>query len=389
MDAKICNSDEDIVSFLASRYGIRVTKDFVRSTVLKGFDRDSLDLMELMTIILIPTLIKAANQVIDQAEDSKRLVSNKSKELQVVKDLEEVFDPEKALEEVFDPEIIEETVEDVEKCAKPVMAKSVEDGHKSYMVEMVKDLEDGEEPENFNYAVKGIPIDVNSKNKQNFEKNINDLSSTNLVQPPEGLLQNVLNMVLHDAMDSIQPPLLDKKLLSAILESYGEIELSKNDGLLEEMVNCAVGSGGLLDVQSFARALTHDVQLYDVASENSPTSRLTDALSTLKVTNTGEMAQQCCCFGICASKCKHSFLTENVQKINTAETIDSVADTSGSKILPVFVWAAFIIFYFQVRNEFRRPNGCAIMSEDNIVEDFGCQVLDQIISWIITVLTIA
>jgi len=312
IDASI--KDEDIVSFLASRYGIRVTKDFVRSTVLKGFDRDSLDLMELMTIILIPTLIKAANQVIDQAEDSKRLVSNKSKELQVVKDLEEVFDPEKDLEEVFDPEIIEETVEDVEKCAKPVMAKSVEDGHKSYMVEMVKDLEDGEEPENFNYAVKGIPIDVNSKNKQNFEKNINDLSSTNLVQPPEGLLQNVLNMVLHDAMDSIQPPLLDKKLLSAILESYGEIELSKNDGLLEEMVNCAVGSGGLLDVQSFARALTHDVQLYDVASENSPTSRLTDALSTLKVTNTGEMAQQCCCFGICASKCKHSFLTENVQK---------------------------------------------------------------------------
>jgi len=34
VDASI--KDEDIVSFLASKYGIRVNKEYVRSTVLKG-----------------------------------------------------------------------------------------------------------------------------------------------------------------------------------------------------------------------------------------------------------------------------------------------------------------------------------------------------------------
>jgi hypothetical protein len=63
--------DEDIKLYLRSRFGIEVTLEQVRSTILNGFgggggeesDSDSeevIDMMELTTIILIPLLLKAA-----------------------------------------------------------------------------------------------------------------------------------------------------------------------------------------------------------------------------------------------------------------------------------------------------------------------------------------
>jgi hypothetical protein len=58
---------EDIRLFLSSRYGIRVTDEEVFSTILQGLGGGSekdecIDVMELVAILLIPTLIKAADQ---------------------------------------------------------------------------------------------------------------------------------------------------------------------------------------------------------------------------------------------------------------------------------------------------------------------------------------
>jgi len=60
-------NDEDIVFFLLSRYGIEVTVEDVRTKVIRGLGggdevADScLDLMEIVAILLIPTLLKAAS----------------------------------------------------------------------------------------------------------------------------------------------------------------------------------------------------------------------------------------------------------------------------------------------------------------------------------------
>lgn len=66
---------EDIVLFLKSRYGIDVRKEQVQATILEGLAAASvgddgainnqessscLDLMEIMAILLIPTLLKAS-----------------------------------------------------------------------------------------------------------------------------------------------------------------------------------------------------------------------------------------------------------------------------------------------------------------------------------------
>jgi hypothetical protein len=60
-------ADEDIRLFLCSRYGIKVSNEFVRDTILRGMagsndENESLDIMEIVAILMIPTLLKAAAQ---------------------------------------------------------------------------------------------------------------------------------------------------------------------------------------------------------------------------------------------------------------------------------------------------------------------------------------
>lgn len=56
---------EDIRVFLSSRYGIDVTDQEVKDTILQGLGggNDVLDLMEVMACLLIPTFLKAFYQI--------------------------------------------------------------------------------------------------------------------------------------------------------------------------------------------------------------------------------------------------------------------------------------------------------------------------------------
>jgi len=69
--------DVDIVLFLKSRYGIVVTTDYVRKTVMKGLgggddEEEAIDLVELVSIILIPLLIKASRSSIAKLVGEER-----------------------------------------------------------------------------------------------------------------------------------------------------------------------------------------------------------------------------------------------------------------------------------------------------------------------------
>jgi hypothetical protein len=74
----IC-TDEDIRLFLLSRYGIDVTVEHVRETVIQGLagaggnsdasDDECIDLMEMVAILLIPTILKAAQLETKHTDD--------------------------------------------------------------------------------------------------------------------------------------------------------------------------------------------------------------------------------------------------------------------------------------------------------------------------------
>jgi hypothetical protein len=55
--------DEDIVNFLLSRYGVDISEEEVRAQVMHGLGGGNgcIDLMEMMCMLMIPTLLKAAS----------------------------------------------------------------------------------------------------------------------------------------------------------------------------------------------------------------------------------------------------------------------------------------------------------------------------------------
>ena len=58
----------DVVNFLSSRYGIRVTVEEVKKTIFLGLgggdtDEDVIDLAEIVAILTIPELVKAAREI--------------------------------------------------------------------------------------------------------------------------------------------------------------------------------------------------------------------------------------------------------------------------------------------------------------------------------------
>jgi len=170
----------DIVNFLSSRHGIIVSEDEVRQKIIQNFGscglgNERIDLIQLVAIILIPTLLTAASE--------------------------------------------ESTI---------LMGKS-------------------------------------ESEQKTCIKRHNDLSKC---MPPAHLIARVFKIIMMDVTNSSNPQPLTIELISKILYFYGEKELASDTNILDEMLavvaNDSIDSDVKFDVDTFTRALTADVQLYDV-----------------------------------------------------------------------------------------------------------------------------
>lgn len=123
-----------------------------------------------------------------------------------------------------------------------------------------------------------------------------------VLPPPDGLLRDVADMLTHDATGDKEPKPLTADLVRNIFLMYGEKSLADDKTLIDEMLKSATpatSSGGshtsdssgeaeeeapiLFDVRSFARALTADVQLYDVQNETRQSSIIQDIFDQNRV----------------------------------------------------------------------------------------------------------
>ena len=172
----------------------------------------------------------------------------------------------------------------------------------------------------------------------------------NIVKPKEGLIEYVLSMILHDTTGSRIHKTLTKSLIQQILISYGESSLACDDDLVEEMMVCAQSNDGILTPDTFKRALTEDVKLYDIQNEVKHTTNYDDVFLTQnhnevlhpKHENDEEIG------GISATLRQERLSKSLVLKrLFTAPSIDFVAGTYRSKTLIVTLLAAFTIGYFR------------------------------------------
>ena len=97
------------------------------------------------------------------------------------------------------------------------------------------------------------------------------------------MISDVLGIILADTTGSTTPQPLTKDLLRKIFARYDEVDLIKDDDLIDEMIQVATGGDpdGMLDPNAFARALTSDVGLYDVNAESRVSTHYQDVFGAL------------------------------------------------------------------------------------------------------------
>ena len=222
-----------------------------------------------------------------------------------------------------------------------------------------------------------------------------DCDTNDSSMPPENLLHNVLQMILFDVMADERdnasgtfptgitghgygygscPPLLTVQLLEKIFLAYGEEELASNHDILKSMVDHAshkirnvdgnhddesvtpTGENLVLDVNTFAAALTKDVLLFDIGKENSPSNAYMDVFGSEEDTETTVQESTQSKKDECLQQEEEgshfvppqadtTSSSPGVTHIYTASAIDSTAGTYRSKTLLVALWTGTLFTY--------------------------------------------
>ena len=166
--------------------------------------------------------------------------------------------------------------------------------------------------------------------------------------PDADLIDNTLRMMLCNVTGDQNPQPLTKELLRQLLRYYfTDGELADDENLLDEMLSMARGgsieNGGddeeiIFDQYSFVRALTHDIQRYNIDNENSKNTNYVDVFKTYYSTKSEE--KTCSCLNVInPMKAVEDGRNEEgegaispVQRVYTCPSIDYTADTFRSKV---------------------------------------------------------
>lgn len=324
-----------------SRHGIDVSEEDVREIIFKGFaggevEEDAcLDLVEIVSILIIPLLVKVNNVLTGKAGDWSEEQDEERKLLRppptIVEDVLETI-LSATLGEVGEATTPKEGAEGAEGAEEAEGAEGPEDDE----AETAKAPDDGPEP-----AVEEVA-------KEPVVKEVTE---------------EVEAGVTADPPEKRAAPRLTPALLKAILAEHDEIDLLEDDDLVRQMILAATGGkdvdeDAVLDVATFARALTSDVDLYDEGNETRYTTILRDVMGPR-----GERPADV--------KTKH-----------TLSQVDFVADNVKAWEHAVLVWLIIVLSYFlYVWNSPGLRYDCGN-------DSFGCKVAGAIVNWISVMLTL-
>lgn len=151
----------------------------------------------------------------------------------------------------------------------------------------------------------------------------------------------VANAMIHDlsSFGSAEEPTsleITSSLVRGILLRYGETTLAHDENLIDEMVKAARTGlddedKAFFDKNTFAKAMTHDIEQYNADSEESITTNWEDVFGSPKKDST--IAELPVTDGI-------SFLSKP-----TAATIDTAAHTYFCRVQMILNWMFFVFTY--------------------------------------------
>ena len=253
-----------------------------------------------------------------------------------------------------------------------------------------------------------------------------DRTEPNPSKSTEDVMLYTVEMLLHDVTGSRQPKPLTSTLVKQILQAYGEEALSGNEELVQSMLEQAGAVAGervMLDVQTFCKALTADLQDYNIDNKDKLSTNYDDVMAgydgihdlSLKDTTVRKMSlksdrtdQQRSTMKQADSTSVNRKESPDVEKedpreengittIYTAPQVDNVADSFRSRLLVLFQWAFFVLsfqtYLIRVLNEeMRKVKWCQYYSGSTWFENAGaffCTIALQMLKWLIVMLAMS
>ena len=204
-------------------------------------------------------------------------------------------------------------------------------------------------------------------------------------QAQEDLFGKVLKLIFEDVTGDpdMTEFVLEKDFMRQIVESYGELDVS--DDLIEAMIRHAGGGVEgkvVLNMETFVRALTYDVEKYNPESENRWSTHYEDVFGyqapPTKVVIVGQDE------GVDMNRKGMNTLEDGPQKqrtithVYTAPAWDHTADTYRSQTYTILLWTGLVATYLSYVEAFDLTTnvGCNI-------NNFACKVTNGIVQWIL------
>jgi len=256
-------------------------------------------------------------------------------------------------------------------------------------------------------------IDRAFENESQLNAYLEDITEINNAFTKSSIVKLVLNNILLDSFDSTEPQPINTETVRAILTACGEPRLLEDEELIEDMVLDLSGGdpNAVLDVESFSRALSNDVMLYDVKKELSLStyfadvfgengqvegSNIQEAVQTTEdevdgttgdtpaqsqseadpLTNVGNNSSTT---STSADDPENVAEKKNIAAIKntfTCSQIDFLADGCRSKEHLALAYAIFVIFIFRYQSGYS-PDGLCNGS------GMGCAIAKKTTSWVI------
>lgn len=201
------------------------------------------------------------------------------------------------------------------------------------------------------------------------------------------LFGRVLRLILEDitGKPDMTEHVLDKGFMRLIVESYGELDAS--DELIEEMVRHGTeGVGGqvILNIDTFIRALTCDIEKYNPEFEERWSTHYEDVFGyqapPTKIVTVGRDARD----AYDPKKMVERSMEDGPRKqrtvkhVFTAPGLDHTADTYRSQTYAVLLWIGLVVTYLAYVESFD------LSANANCNEEaFSCKVANGVIQWIL------
>lgn len=391
----------DVVNFLSSRYGIRVTPEEVKQTILRGLgggdgDDDVIDLAEVVAILIIPELIKAARQItygpLRQKERDEFESDWQYEEYMRRFALADARMPDPDVLQVVLNNILQDVTGSTEP--RPLDRQLIRDIFTAYGEDEL--VENDDIIDEMIAAAKVATSD--DEDGGDIEENggvpILDIKTFARVLTADTQLYDVenetrLTTFYYDCMGTHYSTHVDRQ--------------STGGGILSRIFKCCGKKSEEVDARALKHVASNDDCFWEshtasiaVHRDGRPppkfSASIIDGRSKQGSTNETERAVE---------QSFHNDLDQNnkekqpqkvrdVQRMFTYAAIDTTSGTYRDKRFVVLLWSAFVATFFAYLYDFNIQFGkrdCSTSTSDN--EMFGCQLANGIVSWFVVMLELS